>query len=104
MTGDLATDVVGTWKWSWSGTADGGPASRLLEFRADGSARTVGGPAGLEQWAYRIVDSEVWMSGADPSDDLQSLRTLWVFDSAEWNIASNEFYGNSTLEWCPPRE
>lgn len=104
MTGDLQSDIEGVSRWSWSGAADGGPTSLLIKFRPDQSATTTAALSGPEQWSYRVVDGEVWMSGADPGDDLQSLRTAWVFDDTEWNIASNEFYGDSTLEWCPPGE
>ena len=100
MTGDLSADIVGTWRSSWTGPADGGPSSRLFEFRADGTATTVGWESGPEQWSYRIVGNEVWMTGADPGDDLQSLRTTWVFDGDAWNIVVVESYGDSTLERC----
>jgi len=100
MTGDLSSDIVGTWRWYWTGTAEGGPSGRLVEFRSDGTATTIGWEHGPEQWSYRVVGDEVWMSGADPGDDLQSLRTTWVFDDGAWNITRDEFYVDSSLERC----
>ncbi len=100
MTGVLSSDIVGAWRWSWTTSADAAPSKLLFEFRADGTATTIGWGHGPEQWSYRLVDSEVWMSGADPGDDLQSLRTTWVFDGGAWSIAPNEIPGESSLERC----
>jgi hypothetical protein len=100
MSGDLATDIVGSWRWSWSGSADSGPTSILLDFAADGTATTTDRATGHEKWVYHIVDDEVRMTGVDPGDDLQSLRTIWIFDGTGWNVAANEAYGQSTLEHC----
>ncbi len=102
MSGDLAADVVGMWRWSWTPRDDGDPRTMLLEFRADGSATTIAPEFGYEQWSYRVVDDEVWMSGADPGDDLQSLRTTWAFEGGAWNIVPGEIDGTSTLERCEP--
>lgn len=77
-----------------------GPLSLLFEFRPDGTATTVGWESGPEQWSYRIVGDEVWLTGADPGDDLQSLRTTWVFYGGTWSIVVVEPYGDSTLERC----
>ena len=73
MTGNLAVDIVGMWRWTWTGTADGGPSSRLMEFDNDGTAITTGRKNGHERWSYRIDTGEVIMAGADPGDDLQFL-------------------------------
>jgi len=58
-----------------------------MEFDNDGTAITTGHKNGPERWSYRVDTSEVTMAGADPGDDLQFLRTAWLFDGIAWDIA-----------------
>ena len=99
MSGDLSTDIVGVWRLSYTGAADGGPSEMLMEFNQDGKAMILSARFGSTPWVYRIVGDEVRMNGNWPGVDLQMFSTVWQFVAGTWQVNAVG-YGDTTLERC----
>ncbi len=99
MSGDLSTDIVGVWRLSYTGSADGGPSEMLMEFSQDGTATILSARFGSTPWVYRIVGDEVRMNGNWPGVDLQMFSMVWQFAAGMWQVNAVG-YGDTTLERC----
>lgn len=99
MSGDLPSDIVGMWRLTWTGSADGGPSQMLITFDPDGNATTLSVNFGTTPWVYHIKSDEVRMTGVGPGVDLQALYSTWRFTSGIWQM-SVLGYGDTTLERC----
>lgn len=99
MSGDLSADIVGVWRLSYTGSADGGPSEMLMEFNQDGTATILSNRFGSTPWVYRIVGDEVRMNGNWPGVDLQMFSMVWQFAAGMWQVNAVG-YGDTTLERC----